>query len=139
MTLVLLFTGAFLATTILPFSSEAMLVAALASGSNPWAALVVSGIGNTLGAMAMWLIARLAYDWLEPKLGRRARAGVERAGHWLRRWGLWLLLLAWLPIGGDAIPIAAGVARTPFWVTLLLVGIGKFARYAIVIGAMGLI
>lgn len=138
-TLLLLFGGAFLASTVLPFSSEAMLAAALASGSDPWAALLAAGTGNTLGAMAMWVLARIGYDWLEPRLGAKTRARMDRAGEWLRRWGLWALLLSWLPVVGDAIPIAAGVARSAFWPTLLLVAIGKFARYAAIIGVARLI
>jgi len=137
-TLLLLFGGAFLAATILPFSSEAMLAAALAAGSEPWPALLAAGSGNTLGAMAMWGLARLAYGWLEPRLGPKARRRLDRAGGWLRCWGLWALLLSWLPVIGDAIPIAAGVARSAFWPTLALVAIGKFARYAALIGLFAL-
>jgi membrane protein YqaA with SNARE-associated domain len=67
-------------------------------------------------------------------MGPGALRKLERAKGWMRRWGVWTLLLAWLPVIGDALPVAAGLARTRWELTLALIALGKTARYAVVIG-----
>jgi membrane protein YqaA with SNARE-associated domain len=128
--LAVLFVTAFAAATILPLQSEALLTALIVQGQHSVALLVlVAGIGNTLGAAVNW--------WLGGQLERfrdrswfPASAGqLDRAQRWYQRWGKYSLLLAWMPIGGDALTVIAGVLREPLPVFLLLVGIGKFARY----------
>ena len=57
-----------------------------------------------------------------------------RAQAWFQRYGVWSLLLAWAPIGGDALTFVAGVMRVRFDVFILLTGFGKGARYAILLG-----
>jgi membrane protein YqaA with SNARE-associated domain len=61
------------------------------------------------------------------------RAGYERAGQVFRRYGVWSLLFAWLPFVGDALTVVAGAARVPIGLFVVLVGIGKAARYAAII------
>ena len=43
-----LFLASFLAATILPLASEIVLVAVVAAGADPWAALWAAAAGNTL-------------------------------------------------------------------------------------------
>jgi membrane protein YqaA with SNARE-associated domain len=57
-----------------------------------------------------------------------------RAQQWFQRYGIWSLLFAWAPIGGDALTFVAGIMRVPFGRFALLTGTGKGARYAIVMG-----
>ena len=58
---------------------------------------------------------------------------IERAQNWFRRYGFWSLLLAWMPIGGDALTLIAGIMRVRLWLFLLLVGCGKGLRYLSVV------
>ena len=58
---------------------------------------------------------------------------MERGQAWFERWGVWSLLLAWAPVGGDALTFVAGIMGTRLPLFLLLVGLGKGARYAVVI------
>jgi membrane protein YqaA with SNARE-associated domain len=60
---------------------------------------------------------------------------LDRASAWYRRWGRWSLLLSWAPIGGDALTVAAGVLREPFWSFLALVAIAKTGRYIVLAAA----
>lgn len=60
---------------------------------------------------------------------------MEAAGQRFRRWGQWSLLLAWVPIVGDPLTFAAGVMATDWRLTIILLAIGKAARYGIVIAA----
>jgi len=60
---------------------------------------------------------------------RPSAKAVER----LRRWGAPVLLLSWLPIIGDPLCVAAGWLRIHWLLSLVLIGIGKTARYAVVV------
>jgi membrane protein YqaA with SNARE-associated domain len=125
-----LFASAFLSATLLPGSSEAALIYALQSaGSSALWLIAVASIGNTLGAATSWGLARYV-----PK--RFAKRVLNQKGADLfNRYGLWSLLLTWVPIIGDVIPIAAGLAKTPLWLFAPITFIGKAARYAVI--AMG--
>ncbi|MEM7406583.1 MAG: YqaA family protein [Pseudomonadota bacterium] len=123
-----LFGAAFLAATLLPGGSEILLVAMDRGGEHPdWLLLTVASAGNTLGSMTSWLIGRLAPQ-PEQFAERHARALTA-----LRRHGAFALLLAWVPIIGDPLALAAGWLRIGFWPALLFTAIGKTARYAVIV------
>jgi len=44
--------------------------------------------------------------------------------------------LSWLPVGGDALTVIAGILRVRFDLFLILVALGKGARYAAVIAGV---
>jgi len=48
-------------------------------------------------------------------------------------------LLAWVPIIGDPITVAAGVMRMGFGRFLLLVSISKISRYVLLLGLFNLV
>lgn len=124
-----LFAASFLAATILPFSSEAALAAALLAGQQPWAALiVVASAGNILGSAVNWGIGRAAALAAPGKL-RIDPQKLQRAENWYRTYGRWSLLLSWVPVIGDPLTVAAGFLREPFWIFLVLVAIAKIGRY----------
>ncbi len=129
----ILFWTAFGAATILPFYSEVVLVGMLGAGYDPGLLWLSATIGNTLGAVVNWAIG-WQFDYL---LGRRwmpvTEAQLERGRQWFGKYGYWSLLLAWLPVGGDALTFVGGIMRVRLGVFLLLVGFGKGARYAAII------
>ncbi|RUW60686.1 YqaA family protein [Mesorhizobium sp. M7A.F.Ca.US.008.03.1.1] len=136
-----LFASAFLAATILPVSSEVVLVGMLASGrADPALLLAVATVGNTLGSVLNWVLGR-GIDTLQTRRWFPISGDqYERASRTFRRYGAWTLLFAWLPIVGDAFTVAAGAARVHLGLFVVLVAIGKAARYAaIVAGGMWLI
>lgn len=122
---------AFLAATLLPFSSEAAVVAALAAQWTPAQVLLSASIGNAVGASLNYGLGWWASDWVHQKL-KQSRIG-ERAYSWMQRYGTWSLWLSWTPILGDPICLAAGLGRlSPFG--FALIGIGtRIARYVLVI------
>lgn len=128
-----LFLSAFAASTILPMSSEAVLAGLVAFGStDPLLLLAVATAGNTLGAVFNWGVGRLASDsrW---RLRAVADARFQQASRWFNRWGIWSLLLTWIPVVGDPLTLVAGFLRTAFVPFVLLVLIGKAARYAMIL------
>lgn len=125
-----LFLSAFLAATILPAQSEAVLVGLLLAGHTPWTLLLVATVGNVLGAVVNWLLGRglagASSRWA-PKQGPM----LERAQRWYHRYGRWSLLLSWVPIIGDPLTVVAGMLREPLPVFLLLVTVAKLGRYLV--------
>jgi membrane protein YqaA with SNARE-associated domain len=128
-----LFVASFLAATLLPAQSEAVLFALLASGSFPAALLVaVASVGNVLGSCVNWLLGRLVAAFGDRPWFPFRREAIARAERWYRRYGRWSLLLSWVPIIGDPLTLAAGVLRERFPVFLLLVALAKTGRYAVI-------
>lgn len=117
-----LFLSSFFAATLLPGGSEAALFAVLkAYPETLWVALVIATIGNTLGGMVT-----LVMGWLLPQTQQLKH--VDK----LRSYGPPALLLAWVPLIGDALCLAAGWLRLNPWQAALFMAIGKFARYGLI-------
>lgn len=132
-----LFFSAFLAATILPFSSEAVLAGLLSLGSfHVWGLWGVATLGNTLGAIVNWVLGRWCLHWQDKKWFPFKEKDLEKADQWFSKWGVWSLLLSWVPIIGDPITFAAGFLRVNFWIFTLLVLIAKGGRYAIVLAVV---
>jgi membrane protein YqaA with SNARE-associated domain len=124
-----LFISAFVSSTILPGNSEIVLVAVLkAGGASPMAALAVATLGNTLGGMTTYGLGRL--------LPSRVPEGAAVAR--VRRYGVAVLLLSWVPVVGDALCAAAGWLRLNWLGCALAMAAGKAARYAILAQAVAL-
>lgn len=127
-----LFSAAFLAATLLPAQSEALLVGLLMTGRHPLTALLlVATAGNVLGSVANWLLGRFVERFRDRPWFPVSPRALDRASGWYRRFGLWSLLLSWMPVIGDPITLAAGVLRVPFLPFVILVTLAKFGRYAV--------
>lgn len=124
-----LFVAAFVAATIVPFQSEVIFVALQVAGRVPvtWL-IVVASIGNTLGAVVNYYIGFGITRFEGKRWFPATPAQMARAEAWFQRWGVWVLLVSWLPVG-DVMTVMAGVMRTRLWVFLVLVGIAKTTRY----------
>ena len=129
----LLFGSAFLAATILPFYSEVVLFALLREGGDPVLLVVVATLGNTLGAVVNWLLGRYLLHFQDRRWFYFSRTQIEKAQRWYQRYGFWSLLLAWAPVGGDALTLIAGIMKVRLWLFLLLVGSGKALRYVSIV------
>lgn len=128
--LLALFTSSFLAATLLPGGSEAILAGVLiAYPELHWSALILATIGNTLGGMSSYIIGRLLPDEkaLHKKFGGNLR-GLE----WTRSHGAPILLLSWTPLIGDLLCVAAGWLRVNWLWAILFMAAGKFARYWVI-------
>ncbi|WMC09801.1 DedA family protein [Oceanimonas pelagia] len=130
----LVFGSSLLAATIAPFYSEVVLAAVLTR--QPDAALLLwtlASVGNTLGSMVNWWLGKYLLHYRHKRWFPVNDKQLERAQRWFQRFGVWSLLLAWAPVGGDALTFIAGIMRVPLALFTLLVFIGKALRYAVVI------
>lgn len=130
----LLFSAAFLAATLLPFYSEILLAGLVVTSPDRLALLwLVATLGNTFGSVVNWAMGLYLERFKERRWFPVRAADLERAQRWFQRVGVWSLLLAWAPIGGDALTVIGGVMRVRLPVFFALVFIGKGIRYAVVI------
>ena len=121
-----LFASSFLAATLLPGGSEAVLFAVLRAYPDAvWSALALATVGNTLGGLSSYLVGRLIPQ-------TRPLKGLAL----VRRYGSPMLLLSWVPVIGDALCVAAGWLRMNVALAALSMAIGKFARYALIAAAI---
>lgn len=126
--------SAFLSATLLPGSSELALAAAATAWPGAVASLfIVAVLANTAGSCVNW--------WLGTHVGRFSGRRwfpvspeqLKSAQTLANRYGIWTLLFAWIPLFGDPLTLAAGIMRTGFMPFLVLVGIGKALRYAVIL------
>jgi len=135
-----LFLLAFSAATLLPGGSEAGLLAlaSLSEYSN-LTLLAVASLGNVLGSVLNYGLGRLALQYQDRRwfpVSARQLIGAQR---WFSRWGQWSVLLAWVPVIGDPITVAAGVMRMRVGLFIALVSLSKTLRYGVLLGAFGLL
>lgn len=117
-----LFVSSFLAATLLPGGSEAVLFGVLKLHPDQfWPALALATVGNTLGGLSSYLIGRL----IPPT---RPLKGLDT----IKLWGSPALLLSWVPFLGDPLCVAAGWLRLNAWWCALFIAAGKFARYWVI-------
>jgi len=105
------------------------LLALLRQGGDPWVLTVIATVGNTLGSVVNWILGLYLLHFQGRRWFYFSKAQIEQAQRWYQRYGYWSLLLAWMPVGGDALTLIAGIMRVRLWLFLLLVGAGKALRY----------
>ena len=133
-----MFCAAFLAGSFFPFSSEAVMLALLAAGASPSELLVWGTAGNTLGSLFNYGVGSLGREeWIE-RWTKVPPEKLRRGKQWVRRYGAWAGLLAWLPIIGSVITVAMGFLRVKLVYAMSNVAIGKFIRYWLILQAWSL-
>ena len=134
-----MFIAAFLAGSILPFSSETVMIALLAVGLNPWALLLYASVGNSLGGISCYYIGRLTTPEKVQRIFRIKPQNMERARKLVQRWGPLMGLFCWLPFLGDAILVTLGIMRSTPLLTNIMMILGRTLRYAtVLLSALGI-
>jgi len=127
-----LFLMSFLASTILPLGSEWLLATLVAKGMNPALSVAVATAGNTLGACTTFGIGLYGGPFLINRILRISDESRCKAEKHFGKYGLWSLFFSWVPVVGDPLCLVAGVLRVRFGIFVVLVLIGKLARYGII-------
>ena len=126
-----LFIMCFLAATILPFSSEAVLSGLILLDYNATICIIVATIGHWLGSMSSYALGYLGdikriENWLRIKPER-----TEKFNAYAKKYGIWLGFFSWVPGIGDVISVCLGLVRTPIMPTSILIFLGKLLRYLV--------
>ena len=129
--------SAFLAASILPFSSEAVMVGLLAAGLDMWALVAWGTVGNVLGSLFNYGIGRLGkMEWIEKYLHTKPE-DLDRARRFMRGRGAWMGLFSCIPVIGDVITIVLGLMRANLTIFIVSVTISKLARYVVLMVTAG--
>ncbi|MGB9928133.1 MAG: YqaA family protein [Methanosarcina sp.] len=123
-----LFFLSFLAATVLPFGSEALVVALIYQGFNPFNVVIVATLGNYLGSCTTYYLGLKGRPVLEKYLSPSPEK-LEKSERLFKKYGVYVLLFTWVPGIGDAITMVAGLLQLPFKSFSVLVFLGKFGRY----------
>jgi membrane protein YqaA with SNARE-associated domain len=122
-----LFIASFLAATLLPGGSEALLIYDLTQQPQLVVTLViVASIGNSLGSLTSYGLGYIGAK----KLTQAQFEG--KSAQWIKRYGVYSLLLSWLPVVGDILCVAAGFYKLPILMSTIFIAVGKTSRYCIV-------
>ncbi len=122
-----LFFSAFLAATIVPFSSEVAFLTALSTDMPFLTAMVFASSGNILAIIANYWFGYWLYDKTKDKLQS------SKSGQWSldygHKYGYFILAFSWLPVIGDPLTLVAGVLRLNFIWFVIIAGSLRIARY----------
>ncbi len=128
-----MFLSAFLAGSVLPFSSEAVMLGLLAAGVDPVPLLIYGSIGNVMGGMVNYGLGRLGkLEWLK-KYFRLKQSSIDRAYKFMGGHGAWMGFFAFLPILGSAITVVLGLTRANLALSVFSITLGKVIRYTLLI------
>lgn len=127
-----MFVSSFVAGSVFPFSSEAVMLGLLATGRfDTVTMLIVASIGNIGGSMFNYGVGRLGrIEWIEKYLHVKQEK-IENTRRFMEKYGAWMGVLCFIPILGSAIAVGLGYFRANPWISLLSISIGKFGRYVI--------
>lgn len=131
-----LFLGSFLAGSIVPLSSEALLVVCIGPPLhlNAWICFGAALTGNVLGGITCYWIGHLGnLQWIK-KYTHVKEEQLAKAERWVQNgWGAWMSLFSFVPFMGDVLIVALGYLRSNFAITVTGMTTGKALRYASVI------
>ncbi len=124
-----LFFGSFLASTVLPFSSDALLIASILAGGDIVKSVIYATLGNFLGGLTTYYIGHLGrWEWIE-RLLHVSHQKLERQRSIIERYGSLIALLSWVPIFGDVVTVALGFYRVDFKRCAIYMFIGRALRF----------
>ena len=134
-----MFLSALIAGTVVPFSSEAVLVALISMGLNPAGCVLAATAGNMIGGMTCYWLGTLGnMKWIKKYFGVNQKK-LERAERFVKGRGAWMAFFMFIPFLGEAIGVVLGLMRANAWITSFAMLLGKSFRYiAIAATALGL-
>ena len=131
-----LFISAFVAGSILPFSSEVVLTVLVQMGADPMVSLLSASVGNTAGGLVCYGLGYLGnMEWIERWL-KIDKQKMYKVSGFIKRYGAAMGLFGVLPWVGEVIIVLLGLMRANVYITTFTMFIGKFIRYLLIILAL---
>ncbi len=128
-----LFFTAFLSGSILPISSEAVVLLLLSQDYNPLYITLVATVGNSLGGLTAFWLGRLG-DL--KKINRYLRINETDLNRWVskvKKYGISAAFFSFLPFIGDIFLVGLGVIKANTLLVIALMTTGKLLRYVILV------
>ena len=94
--------------------------------------MISATAGNIIGSVVTYYMGVLGNAAMHKRWLGIDKKNLVIAEKNYQRWGIYSLLLAWLPIVGDPLCLLAGLLRVNVVVFVLLAGAGKLARYTLI-------
>ena len=123
---------AFLSGSIVPITSEVLLVFFLRIGLNPLFLTLVATLGNTIGGFGCYLMGMLADKDRAFKMFKITPRRMQRADKIIQRYGYWAALISFVPVLGETLLVLLGVMRVSWWKMALVMAAGKLVRYTFI-------
>ena len=95
--------------------------------------LVMASSGNILGSIFNWYLGKKIIIYQDHKWFPISPDKLKKSQKYFQRYGLWSLLLAWVPFIGDPLTLLAGVLKVRFSIFFILVSISKISRYVFIL------
>ncbi|MDB3864153.1 VTT domain-containing protein, partial [Alphaproteobacteria bacterium] len=95
--------------------------------------LVIASLGNISGSIVNWYLGKKINLYQKKKWFPMSPNQLKKSEYYYQKYGLWSLLLSWVPIIGDPITLFAGILNVRFQIFVILVSISKISRYVFVL------
>lgn len=126
-----MFISAFLAATVIPFSSDVVLVGLIAAGGDAVWLVVLATLGNWLGGLTSYYLGYIGkMEWVE-KYFKVKPETLEKQKIKINKWGASLAFMSWLPGIGDVFAIALGFYKIDFKKCAIYMFFGKGLRFVV--------
>ena len=128
------FLVSFVASTLIPFSNEIVVMAMPALGYQTWAIVVWATAGDYLGSLTNYWVGVKGTDFFFSRWVKIKPERWQQAERLFQRWGNWILFFDWLPFVGDPLAVVAGVFKVDWRVFSFWVITGKALRFVVLLG-----
>lgn len=123
---------AFLSGSIVPITSEVLLVLFLSLGLNAVALTLVATLGNTLGGVTCFFLGMLANKERVVKMFKLTPRRMQRADRIIQKYGYWAALISFVPVLGETLLVLLGIMRVSWWKVAIVMAVGKLIRYSFI-------
>ena len=124
---------AFLSGSIVPITSEVLLVFFLSVGLNAVALTLVASFGNTLGGITCFFMGRIVSKEKAVAFFKITPRRMQRADRIIQRYGYWAASISFVPVLGETLLVMLGIMRVSWWRVAIVMAVGKLIRYAFII------
>jgi membrane protein YqaA with SNARE-associated domain len=125
-----LFSASFLSATILPMSSEGILLLMLSQQYDPVSCLIIATIGNSLGGLTNYGLGMFGNALWFKRFGIKEEKLMTFQKRIQKR-GYLVAFFSWVPFIGDPMTVALGFFKVPFIPVLFFIVLGKLLRYLV--------
>lgn len=122
----------FLSGTVVPITSEVLLVFFLNLGLNAIGITLVATLGNTLGGVTCFLMGYLTTKERAQKFFKISEKKMRRADKLIHKYGYWAAGVSFVPIFGEALLVTLGVMRVDKYKVIAVMAAGKLIRYVFI-------